>query len=423
MSALTQEDVLVDISSKVKTRPFYAGFLLKSVIVGTRPKPGVITIVATAYEQIQKPRDRHEYGPLVLTEEWISADQLTSWVGTFTASSKLKLAKDEEIDIKGSWSPMTSLLDMYLPSNYQYLNLDWPTNLYRYGLQLGQGNLPGEIPSPLKTPMFPTGIDAAEWWLGISNLATTDLIGKIVVALPNFRVRIRDVEIGSRILSFSVERARETEVVARLYIKDHRTGERSAQDLDVKSDKGRFEVGPEWTQLKLLIADKDTGETLDYRNVYASWTDLPKGVRRQAASEDLLEIIRRGEREEVEFKQSLTNSDDIVKTIVAFANTLGGILFLGVADDCQILGLTEDLNSAEQKIRNWVRYWCEQPVTIDIRREKVLEHEILAVFVKQSPARPCWVRGKGPFVRYGSNNRIASKSEVEQMLQKGTTWP
>ncbi|MBA7588514.1 hypothetical protein ES708_30573 [subsurface metagenome] len=47
---------------------------------------------------------------------------------------------------------------------------------------------------------------------------------------------------------------------------------------------------------------------------------------------DLKKIISQGESETVEFKKSLSESKEIIKTISAFANTKGGRIFVGVSN-------------------------------------------------------------------------------------------
>ena len=72
------------------------------------------------------------------------------------------------------------------------------------------------------------------------------------------------------------------------------------------------------------------------------------------------DIIEKGESDSVEFKSSLRwdykqqkpNKNlelVIVKTISAFLNTEGGLLFIGIDDDCKILGIEKDYQSLNKK--------------------------------------------------------------------------
>lgn len=54
---------------------------------------------------------------------------------------------------------------------------------------------------------------------------------------------------------------------------------------------------------------------------------------------DALEkLIAKGEGEQLDFKQSISNAKKIAKTLVAFANTTGGKLLIGVNDSGLIVG-------------------------------------------------------------------------------------
>lgn len=74
----------------------------------------------------------------------------------------------------------------------------------------------------------------------------------------------------------------------------------------------------------------------------------------------LIDLIRKGETEYVEFKSSLRwdyreekpnkiLEEVILKSIAAFANAKGGTLFIGVNDDLEVIGLEPDFNTLKKK--------------------------------------------------------------------------
>ena len=67
-------------------------------------------------------------------------------------------------------------------------------------------------------------------------------------------------------------------------------------------------------------------------------------------AENLKRIIAEGESVEVEFKQSFHSVQEIARIISAFANTQGGLLFLGLKDNGTIEGIKENLDIVQQKI-------------------------------------------------------------------------
>ena len=59
-------------------------------------------------------------------------------------------------------------------------------------------------------------------------------------------------------------------------------------------------------------------------------------------SEDgIKELIAEGESTTVEFKQRLPPDSILARTLVAFANTNGGIILIGIIDKGEIIGLTK----------------------------------------------------------------------------------
>lgn len=95
---------------------------------------------------------------------------------------------------------------------------------------------------------------------------------------------------------------------------------------------------------------------------YHNKKDLPKSYKRGLSKkdDDYETIISRGENERIEFKSSVrwdyrkncVNKEiekTIVKTIAGFLNSNGGTLFIGVDDNKNIVGITQDLNTLRKK--------------------------------------------------------------------------
>jgi predicted HTH transcriptional regulator len=54
---------------------------------------------------------------------------------------------------------------------------------------------------------------------------------------------------------------------------------------------------------------------------------------------DLRQLVRQGEGQQLEFKLKSNHPDKIMKEVVAFANSEGGKLLIGVADNKELIGL------------------------------------------------------------------------------------
>ncbi|MEZ4686707.1 MAG: ATP-binding protein [Bacteroidia bacterium] len=68
---------------------------------------------------------------------------------------------------------------------------------------------------------------------------------------------------------------------------------------------------------------------------------------------ELKRLVSEGEHQQLEFKRKANHPERIVRELVAFANTDGGILLIGVDDDGGIYGTKRqegDLHALEQAI-------------------------------------------------------------------------
>lgn len=76
---------------------------------------------------------------------------------------------------------------------------------------------------------------------------------------------------------------------------------------------------------------------------------------------ELFNLIREGEGERAEFKVTFPEqAHDLAKDMVAFANSGGGIVLLGVTDDGEPVGITEP-NKALERLANIARS-CSPPL-------------------------------------------------------------
>jgi predicted HTH transcriptional regulator len=105
----------------------------------------------------------------------------------------------------------------------------------------------------------------------------------------------------------------------------------------------------------------------------------------------LQHLVRQGEGTHLEFKQKTTHPEKIIREVVAFANTGGGILLIGVADDRSIPGLKyadEDIYLLERAIRKF----CYPAIPYTIERVQLYdEREVLLLRVPKSPDRPHYI--------------------------------
>ncbi len=81
--------------------------------------------------------------------------------------------------------------------------------------------------------------------------------------------------------------------------------------------------------------------------------------------EELLTQIVLGEDSSRQFKVDIKNADSLASEMAAFANTNGGIIFIGVADDGSMPGLSaQDVGRVNQLISNAASHLVHSPLAV-----------------------------------------------------------
>lgn len=132
----------------------------------------------------------------------------------------------------------------------------------------------------------------------------------------------------------------------------------------------------------------------------------------------------------VEFKSSWNEKKDrdpIKKTIVAFANTAGGDLYIGVDDSGQVVGLS-DVGRIEEKLASIVRD-CISPFLagfVVTERLEIGDKTVLKIHVDQGNMRPYCLDPKsasGIYVRIGNTSSPASIDDIAKMVRESNPVP
>jgi ATP-dependent DNA helicase RecG len=139
---------------------------------------------------------------------------------------------------------------------------------------------------------------------------------------------------------------------------------------------------------------------------------------------ELIELITRGEDSRTQFKkrQDITNAKSLAGEMAAFANSKGGRILIGVADDGSVIGLsTEDIRKINQLISNTATD-CVRP-SINPETENISVGEksakvVIVVTIPEGISKP-YADNDGVFwVKSGADKRrVTSREEIQRMLQ------
>lgn len=125
------------------------------------------------------------------------------------------------------------------------------------------------------------------------------------------------------------------------------------------------------------------------------------------------------ETENIEFKSQFT--DEIYKEIIAFANTDGGVVYVGIDNNGNVIGLT-DVDKEYTRITNGIRDAIMPDVTMFVRFT-VQENKVVRITVNEGTNKPYYLKGKGlkpsgVFVRQGTSSVPASPDQIRLMIKE-----
>ena len=126
-------------------------------------------------------------------------------------------------------------------------------------------------------------------------------------------------------------------------------------------------------------------------------------------SSSLTSILKKGENSKIEFKESISSSLD--KEIVAFANSEGGKIYIGITDKGDVKGL-KITNKLKSQIESIARN-CDPKIPISIKELK--KEKVLIINVKESKNKPhkC---SSGFYVRRGASSQKLDVEEIKDLM-------
>ena len=134
---------------------------------------------------------------------------------------------------------------------------------------------------------------------------------------------------------------------------------------------------------------------------------------------ELLEIVGRGEDSRHQFKADVTNAVSLAAEMVAFSNSDGGMLFIGVADDGTVHGLdTPDIHRINQLIANAASTHIRPAVNPITENVQVAAGVVIVITIAEAIAKPYMDNSGVIWVKSGSDKRrVTAREEMQRMFQ------
>ncbi len=139
---------------------------------------------------------------------------------------------------------------------------------------------------------------------------------------------------------------------------------------------------------------------------------------------DIEEIIKKPEDRRLEFKQNIPVDDKLERTAIAFSNSAGGDIYLGVSEKPRkVIGFKEsEIMKLEEKISSRLYENCAPLISFNIAFINVNNKYIIKITIYPGMQSPYYIKNagfeKGTYIRVGSTNRLADYDVIRELERR-----
>ncbi len=137
---------------------------------------------------------------------------------------------------------------------------------------------------------------------------------------------------------------------------------------------------------------------------------------------EIKRLIFGGENEYVEFKRKINHPEKVIREVIAFANAGGGHLFVGVDDDCSIVGC-KHADEEDYILQKAIRELCRPQIEFDFEEFPLTEkRSLLHYYIHPGERKPYYAFEKKSH-RYGKafvrvkDRSIQASPEIRKILK------
>lgn len=363
-----------------------------------------------------------DYGSCRATESFLSVSDGLNLVRSVLVEKQI--AHDQTtIPITGSPNTQVTFRSDVLPgywpsSGDDPLGHEWPSRIVSIPTDSGRQHLwPQGILVGKDLPLYPNFGSLVTQRVGF-DMTTHVFRNNLIVTVPNMGARIIDASVAGRTLTV---RAQAMAVPTDdLVLKSYAIADdyfHSDDDFDGNPTTVSLDVGGSPDSWGVVLCHKQSAEIIDYRRAFGHETPSITDVK-SLTQESLESVLRLGENNHREFKPWPSDDkgkEQVAESAIAFANSDGGVLFVGVGDDGRPAGADPTGTDALLSV---LRDRSDPPIYADTHAVSVDDNTVHVLLVTRSDNRPHLSKRTGAcFVRVGSTDRRATRQELDEMYR------
>ena len=311
----------------------------------------------------------------------------------------------------------------FIPSKrqYYYLYPEWPTKYITFQVEdTRRANLPSDALLKKSIPLYPDGVEAVRDFFKLNIRGSFGDPGTFAIVVPDYRARIKELKIALTKIRVAVEAPHisKDKLAIKIFSK---SGPESIQspDLFLEDETVEFDLEFQPDEVLAYLFSIVDDNKIDFKEYMISRM-REEGVTFERPEEEIKELIQGGEGPKIEFKVDLEreHKDEFLETVIAFSNTNGGLIMLGINDNGQLKGYKGD----EDSILRMIHDSCEPSIDPQFKGYTIDGFPVLIVEIQPGNNKPYLLKSRGvAYVRHGSNDFPANRLELDQMYEPKET--
>ncbi|HXG20701.1 MAG TPA: ATP-binding protein [Methylomirabilota bacterium] len=360
----------------------------------------------------------YKYSDSAIIRRLFPATDVPSLLGRLLNESRLDLGTDRQ-DIELPVIPQSGGRTRQSRSEW----IKWPSDIYTFAPRTEYlGSLPLSSTFVAVEPPYYPNLGYVLWdFFGFRVEVWSNYFrGQVHVVIPDFRARISRLTLGLGHLraEFDCRFLEPSELVAKVYAENE--GGLLAQET-VRLTEPQLQLGladkPKFVSVVLVC--KATEEVLDDLSYREGVFWQQHEIIFETTEPEIEQMLLIGESETLEFKERLDSNRPVglARTAVAFANTKGGTIVIGVDDDHQVVGC--EPKGMSDTVTNILRAFCDPPPVVTTEIVSYQGKRLFLIRVAESQGPIYTVKELGPYIRTNGTNRRPNSRELDALKNRG----
>lgn len=369
-----------------------------------------------------------DYGNVILLQWVIDIEESLKLIESFTTEN-ISLNEISDIKIKGGFiEECYHIANRYRFSGVMY---DWPCWYSRYSYDSNLGVHYMQFRDSITTPglpPYPDLLEATKIFLNLEEDSSPNQNTPVGMQffVPDYRSRIKTLEIAENRVTISIE-IRETTIenlLLQFFCKNNNDVHTIKDVIIEKNGIATITLPFVPKEGHVYLLEKNSGEEIDSKAFGRWYTDRTEGIIIKTSKETVESMIAKGENVSIEFKMDLAkDNNDFLETVSAFANSKGGTIVIGVHDDGRVVGIIEDFENIDKKIRGLVANRCQPDIDINVESLVIDNRNVVVVTVKEGHDKPYLLFDKSAYKRVMKDDYPMDRHDLDDIYSKKQRSP